>query len=68
VTQAKLLAKEPVGNWSYAYFSVLDPTSNDLNFSTIDDQPDVYYVRMDKNHSPEARVLFRQRIRLALAR
>lgn len=66
VTQAQLLTKEPAGDWSYAYFSLLDPTSNDTNFSTVGDLPDVYYVRMDKNHSPDARVLFRQRIKLAL--
>lgn len=66
VTQAQLLAEEPPGHWSYAYFSLLDPASGDANFSTMNDQPYLYYVRMDNDHSPEARILFRQRIRLAL--
>jgi hypothetical protein len=68
VTQAQLLVEEPQGNWSYAYFSLLDPDSNDRNFSTVGGQPYLYYVRLDNNHPPYARVLFRQRIKLALAK
>jgi hypothetical protein len=64
VTVKELLAKEPPGNWSYAYFSLLDPGSTDPNFSTITDSPYVYYVRSDDNHGPYTRVLFRQRIKL----
>jgi hypothetical protein len=64
VTIADLLAKEPKGNWSYAYFSLLDPNSTDANFSTITDSPYLYYVRSDDNHGPYVRVLFRQKIKL----
>jgi hypothetical protein len=66
VTQAQLRAREPKGNWSYAYFSLLDPRSGDANFSTIGDHPDLYYVRLDNNHPPYVRVLFRQGIDLTL--
>jgi hypothetical protein len=64
VTVKELLAKEPPGNWSYAYFSLLDPNSSDQNFSTITDSPYVYYVRSDDNHGPYTRVLFKQKIKL----
>jgi hypothetical protein len=64
VTQAQLLAKEPKGNWSYLYFSLLDPRSKDPNFSSIGNHPYLYYVRMDDNHGPYTRVLFRQGIKL----
>jgi hypothetical protein len=66
VTQAALLAKEPKGNWSYAYFSLLDPNSNDANFSGIGDNPYVYYVRSDDDHGPYVRVLYRQPVKLTL--
>lgn len=64
VTIADLLAKEPKGNWSYGYFSLLDPNSTDPNFSTITDTPYLYYVRSDANDCCYVRVLFRQRIQL----
>jgi len=64
VTIADLLAKEPPGNWSYAYGSLLDPNSTDANFSTITDTPYLYYVRSDDNHGPYVRVLYRQKIKL----
>jgi hypothetical protein len=64
VTVNQLLACEPAGNWSYSYFSLLDPNATDPNFSTITDTPYLYYVRFDNNHPPYRRVLFRQRIRL----
>lgn len=66
VTQAQLLAKEPKGNWSYAYFSLLDPRSNDANFSSLGGRAYVYYVRLDNNNPPYVRVLFRQGIKLTL--
>jgi len=63
VTIADLLAKEPPnGDWSYAYFSLLDPDSTDPNFSTITDTPYLYYVR--SNGCCYTRVLFRQRVKL----
>jgi hypothetical protein len=68
VSLAQLRAKEPKGNWSYSYFSLLDPKSNDANFSTIGDHPYLYYVRLDDNHGPYVRALFRQRITLAVKR
>lgn len=64
VTIADLLAKEPKGNWSYGYFSLLDPKATDPNFSTITDTAYLYYVRSDENHGPYVRVLFRQKIKL----
>lgn len=63
-TVADLLAKEPAGNWSYAYFSLLDPQCADANFSRIGDEPYLYYVRFDNNHPPYVRTLFRQKIKL----
>ncbi len=65
VTIAQLLAKEPKGgDWTYGYFSLLDPNSTDDNFSTITDNPYLYYVRSDNSHCCYTRVLFRQRIKL----
>jgi hypothetical protein len=64
VTVAQLLAKEPAGNWSYAYFSLLDPNSPDPNFATVTDEPYLYYVRSDDNHGPYTRVLYRQKLKL----
>jgi len=64
VTVEQLQLQEPPGNWSYAYFSLLDPNSADANFGTITDTPDLHYVRLDDNHGPYVRVLFRQKIKL----
>jgi hypothetical protein len=64
ITQNQLLQREPEGNWSYAYFSIIDPKSTDLNYSTVTDDPYLYYVRSDEDHGPYKRVLFRQRIKL----
>jgi hypothetical protein len=64
MTQSQLLQREPEGNWSYSYFSLIDPKSTDLNYSTITNNPYLYYVRSDDDHGPYRRVLFRQKIRL----
>ena len=64
ITQNQLLQREPDGNWSYSYFSLIDPKSTDLNYSTVTDNPYLYYVRSDEDHGPYKRVLFRQRIKL----
>jgi hypothetical protein len=64
MTLNQLLRREPLGNWSYGYFSLIDPKASDLSYTTITDHPDLYYVRMDKDHGPYQRVLFRQRVRL----
>jgi hypothetical protein len=64
MTQNQMLRREPEGNWSYAYFSLIDPKSTDSSFMTISDNPYLYYVRMDGNHPPYQRVLFRQKIKL----
>jgi hypothetical protein len=64
ITLNQLLKLEPEGNWSYAYFSLIDPKSTDPNYSTVTDSPYLYYVRSDEDHGPYKRVLFRQRIRL----
>lgn len=59
-TLAQISAQDPPGSWLYAYFSLIDPTAPDLNFSIIGDHPYLYYVRLDNNG--QDRVLFRQRI------
>jgi hypothetical protein len=64
MTQNQMLRREPEGNWSYAYFSLIDAKSSDSSFMTITDSPYLYYVRMDGNHPPYQRVLFRQKIKL----
>jgi hypothetical protein len=64
MTQDQMLRREPEGNWSYMYFSLIDPKSTDSSYMTITDNPYLYYVRMDNNHPPYQRVLFRQRIKL----
>jgi hypothetical protein len=66
ITMDKFLEQDPTtGSWSYAYFSLIDPTAPDLNFSMIGDEPELYYVRLD-NNPPYGRVLFRQPIRLTV--
>ncbi len=65
VTLAEILANDPKGTWLYAYFSLIDPTAPDLNFSIIGDHPYLYYVRLDNNS--QRRVLYRQPITLTLA-
>jgi hypothetical protein len=64
ITLNQFLKREPEGNWSYQYFSLIDPNSTDSSYMTITDSPYLYYVRMDDNHGPYQRVLFRQRIKL----
>jgi hypothetical protein len=64
MTQNQMLRREPEGNWSYAYFSLIDAKSTDSSYMTITDTPYLYYVRMDGNHPPYQRVLFRQKIKL----
>jgi hypothetical protein len=64
MTQNQMLRREPEGNWSYQYFSLIDPQSQDSSYMTITDSPYLYYVRMDNNHGPYQRVLFRQKIKL----
>jgi hypothetical protein len=64
MTLNQMLKREPEGNWSYQYFSLIDPKSTDSSYMTITDTPYLYYVRMDDNHGPYQRVLFRQKIKL----
>jgi hypothetical protein len=64
ITLNQMLRREPEGNWSYMYFSLIDPNASDSSFATITDHPYLYYVRMDNNHGPYQRVLFRQRVKL----
>jgi hypothetical protein len=64
ITLNQMLRREPEGNWSYMYFSLIDPNANDASFATITDHPYLYYVRLDNNHGPYQRVLFRQRVKL----
>jgi hypothetical protein len=64
MTQNQMLRREPEGNWSYQYFSLIDPNSTDSSYMTITNSPYLYYVRLDNNHGPYQRVLFRQKIKL----
>jgi hypothetical protein len=64
MTQNQMLRREPEGNWSYQYFSLIDPKSTDSSYMMITDSPYLYYVRMDGNHPPYQRVLLRQKIKL----
>jgi hypothetical protein len=57
-------ANEGPGNWRYDYFSLLDPTAADRNFATMGGDPFLYYVRLDDDNPPYARILFRRRIHL----
>jgi hypothetical protein len=65
VTLAEILKNDPKGSWLYAYFSLIDPTAPDLNFSIIGDHPYLYYVRLDNNG--QDRVLFKQPLKLTLS-
>jgi hypothetical protein len=64
ITFNQMLRREPEGNWSYMYFSLIDPNASDSSYATITDHPYLYYVRMDDSHGPYQRVLFRQRVKL----
>jgi hypothetical protein len=64
MTLNQMLRREPEGNWSYGYFSLIDPKASDLSYAAITDHPYLYYVRMDDNHGPYQRILFRQRVKL----
>ncbi len=67
VTLKEISANDPKGSWLYAYFSLIDPDSPDLNFSIIGDHPYLYYVRLNNNNVYD-RVLFRQKVKLTLNR
>ncbi len=64
MSTADIQAADPAGNWLYEYFSLLDPAASDRSFSTITNNPMIYYVRLDMNHSPYKRVLFRRPLTL----
>jgi hypothetical protein len=64
ITQDQPRATEPGGKWNYGYFSLIDPKSTDPNYATVTDEPYLYYVRMDMNHAPYVRILFRQKLKL----
>ena len=66
VRSVDLEVNDGPGKWTYEYASLLDPASDDRNFSTISDTPYLYYVRFDGSHPPYARVLFRRQIRLKI--
>ena len=56
---ADMAALEPLGSWQYGYVSLLDPLSTDRNFSTVGNQPSLFYTRIDLKHPPLVRALFR---------
>lgn len=62
-----LLVDEPPGHWSYLYFALLDPQSKDRNFATVSALPYLYYVRLDQDHPPYVRTLFRRRIKISIS-
>ncbi len=64
VSFSDLQVADGPGKWTYGYESLLDPTSADRNFSTLSQMPYLYYVRLDGNHPPYSRVLFRRRVKL----
>lgn len=66
VTLKDILSEDQAGNWTYAYFSLIDPTAPDLNFSILGEHPYLYYVRINNNNSGE-RVLFRRPVDLTPA-
>lgn len=54
--------------YSYGYFSLLDPTSSDLDFATVSATPYAYFVRFDAdNDPPYARSIFRRPLQLTIA-
>ena len=63
-TAEQFLKQEPKGSWSYAYFSLIDPTATDMNFAVVGEHPYLYYVRLANNG--QGRVLFRQGINLTM--
>lgn len=63
-TLNQLYHREPEGDWSYGYFSLIDPKPEDSSFMTITDNPYLYYIRFDGSNPPYQRVLFRQKIKL----
>jgi hypothetical protein len=65
ITLHQLIEREPPGNWSYQYFSLIDPRSADSSFMSITDSPYLYYVRLDGDHGPYRRILFRQKVSLS---
>lgn len=66
LSTAALTASDPAGNWLYEYFSLLDPAASDRSFSTITNNPMIYYVRLDMNNPPYKRVLFRRPLTLTV--
>jgi hypothetical protein len=66
MSTATMLSTEPAGSWSYNYFSLLDPTTQDRNFAIVGNTPMIYYVRMDNLHAPYQRILARRPITLTV--
>ena len=60
------LQQEDHGSGIYIYFSLIDPSSTDRNFSTIGDSTYVYYVRIESKHSPYVRTLIRRKINIRI--
>jgi hypothetical protein len=63
-----LRATDGPGKWTYEYGSLIDPSSDDRNYSTVGDTPYFYYVRLDGTHPPYSRILFRRQIQLQFGR
>lgn len=61
-----LRASDGPGQWTYEYGSLIDPFSDDRNYSNIGGTPYLYYVRMDGAHPPYSRILFRRQVELRL--
>jgi hypothetical protein len=64
ISAAILQGRFPIGRWRFDYFSVIDPTAADRNFTEVNWSPYLYYVRFDLKRAPLSRTLFRQKLNL----
>lgn len=66
VTGSEVYATPTTARYSFVYFSLLDPASQDRSFSTVTSTPYIYFVREDANNAPYGRTIFRQQIKLTI--
>lgn len=59
-------ATAPSDRFSYSYFSILDPTSSDMSFTTVSPTPYVYFVRLDGYNAPYGRTVYRRQLRITI--
>jgi hypothetical protein len=63
VVRLQDLLDPSTANFTFAYFSLIDPNAPDLNFAMVGNNPYLYYVRINNNNVYD-RVLFQQPIEL----